>query len=163
MNELCYIALGSNMNNPQERVLTAVKQIDQLPSTILMMSSSLYKTKPMDNKPQENYINAVVAIKTSLKPDELMQALLALETAHGRVRNGEKNQSRPLDLDILLYGNQVYQSALVTVPHHGLKQRAFVLVPLYEIAPTLCLPDNTPIKKYLDEVSQEGVMHCEAA
>lgn len=163
MSALCYIALGSNMNNPQEQVLTAVKQIGQLPNTKLMISSSLYKTKPMDNKPQEDYINAVIAIKTSLKPDELMQALLALETAHGRERSGEKNQSRPLDLDILLYGNQVYQSALVTVPHYDLTHRAFVLVPLYEIAPALCLPDKTPIKTCLDKLSLAGVVHCEAA
>lgn len=158
MRELCYIALGSNMNNPREQVIKAIERINTLPETTVVSRSSLYKTKPMDNKPQDDYINAVVAIKTNYTPEQLMQTLLDIETEQGRVRNGERNQSRPLDLDILLYGDLVLQSPLVTVPHYGLTQRAFVLIPLYEIAPTLCLPDSTTIKTYIENISVDGVV-----
>jgi 2-amino-4-hydroxy-6-hydroxymethyldihydropteridine diphosphokinase len=108
---------------------------------------------------QPDYINAVIAITTQLAASELMQALLAIESSQGRVRNGERWQARTLDIDILLFGNiSICESDLV-IPHYGLTQRAFVLVPLNEISPDLILPHGAPLTSYLtatiiDEVTQ---------
>jgi len=148
----CYIALGSNMDDSIAHVTSAIKQIAQLPEVSLIAQSSLYQTKPMGELIQADYTNAVIAIQTYLEPELLLEILLDIEKQHGRVRDGLKWQPRPLDLDILLYGNLIYHSACLTIPHYGLTERAFVLVPLHEIAPMLRLPDGTWVREYLKNV-----------
>ena len=95
----------------------------------------------MGPQDQPDYVNAVMAVATDLSPIELLRALQVIENSHGRVR-GERWGSRTLDLDILLYGDQIIALPDLTVPHIGLTERAFVLYPLYEIAPQLIIPNK---------------------
>ena len=131
-----FIGIGSNLDNPLLQVQTALRELAQIPNTELIRSSSLYRTPPMGPPDQPDYINAVAALTTTLSPTELLDALQALEARHGRVRTIHWGP-RTLDLDLLLYGNETVHTARLTVPHPGIAQRAFVVLPLAEIAPAL--------------------------
>lgn len=106
---------------------------------------------------QPDYINAVVSINTSLTPIELLNCTQAIEQEQGRVRKDERWGPRTLDLDIVLYGNEVINSERLIVPHYGMKEREFVLYPLAEIAPSLQLPDGTEVSKLLEQVDRNGL------
>ena len=131
-----FIGIGSNLDNPFLQVQTALRELAEIPKTALTRSSSLYRTPPMGPPDQPDYINAVAALTTTLSPTELLDALQALEARHGRVRTIHWGP-RTLDLDLLLYGNETVHTARLTVPHPGIAQRAFVVLPLAEIAPAL--------------------------
>ena len=131
-----FIGIGSNFDNPLLQVQTALRELAEIPKTALTRSSSLYRTPPMGPPDQPDYINAVAALATTLSPTELLDALQALEARHGRVRTIHWGP-RTLDLDLLLYGNETVHTARLTVPHPGIAQRAFVVLPLAEIAPAL--------------------------
>lgn len=142
-----FIGLGSNLDNPRQHVTTAFDDLAGLPETQLVCCSSLYVTKPLEFErdpalpaTQPSYINAVAQLMTTLSPLDLLHALQQIELAHGRVRDGTRWAARTLDLDILLYGDETIQAPGLTIPHPGLMQRSFVLIPLREIAPDLVLP-----------------------
>ncbi|ABM38289.1 2-amino-4-hydroxy-6-hydroxymethyldihydropteridine diphosphokinase [Polaromonas naphthalenivorans] len=135
-----YVALGANLGDAAAALQRAVKALDQLPLTRVSRASSLYKTAPLDTDsasespaPGDDYLNAVVALHTGLTAPALLDALQALELQAGRERL-YRNAPRTLDLDLLLYGSARIESARLTVPHPRMTQRAFVLVPLAEIA-----------------------------
>ena len=144
-NHLAYIALGSNLNDPLLQVQTAIKELQQHPDFKLEKVSSLYQTKPVGMINQPDFINAVVAISTNLNPEELLKILLELEQQHQRIRK-ERWGPRTLDLDILLYDDLTLTEPGLTLPHPRLTERAFVLKPLAEIAPDLCLPDGRKLQ-----------------
>lgn len=146
-----YLALGSNLQDPVLQVKRAILELATLPSTRLIKASSLYRNPPVGIVDQPDFINAVVEIETSLSPSELLSALLDLEKRHLRIRR-EKNGPRTLDLDLLLYGNTIIKNDFLEVPHPRLKERAFVLLPLAEIAPSLVLPCGTAIDTLLTTV-----------
>ena len=129
------IALGANLGDAQRTVETAINAIGELSATQLVARSSLYRTAPVDSSGPD-YVNAVVAVRTQLQPEALLAALQALEAAAGRERPW-RNAPRTLDLDILLYGDERIATESLTVPHPRMLDRAFVLVPLAEIAPRL--------------------------
>jgi 2-amino-4-hydroxy-6-hydroxymethyldihydropteridine diphosphokinase len=135
-----YIGLGGNLDRPAERIRRARSAIMAAPGIREAAFSGLYRSAPMGPADQPDYVNAVMAVDTTLAPLQLLDALQAIETAFGRVRLGERWGPRTLDLDILLYGAEVIASERLTVPHPGLAQREFVLYPLAEIAPGLTLP-----------------------
>lgn len=152
-----YIGLGSNLESPLEQVCRAMAALRQLSQTTLLMASPLYRTAPMGGPPgQADYINAVVALETILDPIELLDALQAIENAHGRVRT-EHWGPRTLDLDILLYDELVMETERLTLPHPGLLQRGFVLYPLADIAPDLVLPDGSLCRDLAQQQSQQGL------
>ena len=157
---VAYIGLGSNLEQPLEQVQTALSELDELPQTRLLQSSSLYRSDPMGPADQPDYINAVAAVETSLTPDELLSELQNLEATHQRVRK-ERWGPRTLDLDLLLYGNVCINSEHLTVPHPGLSERNFVLMPLFEIAPDLILPDNRTLSELVEHCSQAGLQRLE--
>lgn len=130
-----WIALGANLGDAQQAVRDAIAAIGQLPGTTLTQQSSLYRTAPVDSSGPD-YINAVVQINTVLTAPALLAALQAIEQSAGRERP-YRNAPRTLDLDILLYGNARISSPTLTVPHPRMHERAFVLVPLAQIAPGL--------------------------
>lgn len=136
---IAYIGLGSNLQNPSNQIHSARNAIVTLSGVEEQGFSSLYRSTPMGPQDQPDYVNAVMAVATNLSPIELLRALQTIENSHGRVR-GERWGARTLDLDILLYGEQVIELPDLTVPHTGLTERAFVLYPLYEIAPQLIIP-----------------------
>lgn len=114
--------------------------MERLPETRVVARSSLYRSPPMGPADQPDYINAVAALDTGLPPEALLSALQVIERAHGRRRGGQRWGPRPLDLDVLLYGEAPYSSPTLTIPHPGLHDRAFVLYPLREIAGNLQIP-----------------------
>lgn len=153
----CYIGLGANLEQPVAQLQQAVQALKQLPDTILVAVSGFYGSKPMGPQDQPDYVNAVAAIDTTLMAEHLLDALQQIEQQQGRKRKAERWGPRTLDLDILLYGNQVIATERLTVPHYGLRVREFVLYPLYEIAPQLNLPDGTVLSSLLAQVSQNGL------
>lgn len=136
-----FIALGSNLENPVSQIQQAFDELNQLPVTKLISRSSLYRSAPVGRLDQPDFINAVALIETHLTPHDLLNALLAIEQRHGRVRES-LNAPRTLDLDILLYDALQYQDAELTLPHPRMTQRAFVLQPLMEIAPDCHIPGH---------------------
>ena len=128
-----YIALGANLGDAAGTIRQAMEAIGRLPDTQLMRRSSLYRTAPVDAVGPD-YVNAVVEVATALTAPALLQRLQQLERDAGRERS-YRNAPRTLDLDLLLYGDARMQSPAVTLPHPRMAERAFVLVPLAEIAP----------------------------
>ncbi|MDW6091914.1 2-amino-4-hydroxy-6-hydroxymethyldihydropteridine diphosphokinase [Vibrio rhizosphaerae] len=152
-----YIAIGSNMAQPEQQARQAIQALQHLPESEFIQASQLYSSAPMGPTDQPDYINAVVEIKTHLKPLELLDQTQAIELSQGRVRKEQRWGPRTLDLDILLYGHTVINSERLVVPHYGMKEREFVLYPLAEIAPNLVLPDGTELNQLLQQVDQNGL------
>ncbi len=136
---IAYVGLGSNLEDPARQVETALQELDRLPHTRLVKRSSLHRTEPVGYTDQPDFINAVAQLETGLPADRLLDELQALEASHGRVRSF-RNAPRTLDLDLLLFGDLVMQTERLTLPHPRMRERAFVLDPLFEIAPDLELP-----------------------
>lgn len=152
-----YIALGSNLNQPVEQLNEALATLAQLPHSALGAVSSFYQSKPLGPQDQPDYTNAVVCLDTALSPLELLDALQQIENDQGRVRLRRWGE-RTLDLDILLYGDQIIQSERLTIPHYDMYNREFVIVPLYEIATDLVLPNNIPIAKLQEKFISHNMM-----
>lgn len=144
MRHTAFIALGSNLNDPIQQVTQAIHYFAQSePTCNLLQTSSLYRSAPLQNMQQPDYINAVIQIATALLPLQLLDFLQNIEQLKGRVRSeGLHWQARTLDLDLLLYDNLQYSDVRLTIPHPHMLQRSFVLVPLLEIAPHMTLPNQ---------------------
>ena len=140
-SETVFILLGSNLGDRQLLVNQACKMIEEECGKIVSRSN-LYESEPWGFKSEHWFLNLVVEINTSLSPDDLMKSLLAIEKELGRDRSipHEGYVSRPMDLDILYYGNKVIDTQLVTAPHPRLQQRRFTLLPLCDIAPDFVHP-----------------------
>ncbi len=128
-----FVALGANLGDARATLIGAIEQLNSVEGVVVTKRSSLYATAPVDSSGPD-YINAVVQLRTVLTAPELLRELHAIEHAAGRVRP-YRNAPRTLDLDILLYGDGRVNSDALTIPHPRMAQRAFVLVPLAEIAP----------------------------
>lgn len=152
-----YLGIGSNLDNPLAQVRLALKSLAAVPDTRLLGQSSLYRSAPLGPLDQPHYINAVASIETALDPLALLDALQAIELAQGRVRTGERWGPRTLDLDILMYGDEIISTERLTVPHPGLQQRNFVLYPLQELAPQLVLPGLGGLDVLLAACSADGL------
>ncbi len=156
-----HVALGANLGDAEATVRQAMDALDHLPQSRVARRSSLYRTAPMGRDAAgraggPDYINAVVALATGLSPLDLLDCLQALEQAAGRERS-YPDAPRTLDLDILLYGDARVESARLAVPHPRMAQRAFVLVPLAEIAPGLVSAAQ------LDAVADQAIERLQAA
>ncbi|HET7931930.1 MAG TPA: 2-amino-4-hydroxy-6-hydroxymethyldihydropteridine diphosphokinase [Rhodanobacteraceae bacterium] len=150
-----YVALGSNLDDPQAQVERAFAALAGLPHSMLAARSRLYRTPPWGVIEQPDFINAVARLETSLSPRDLLDALLAIEVHAGRVR-GERNGPRILDLDLLLYHDHVLHEPGIDIPHPRLQQRAFVLLPLADVAPVLEVPGQGPVSELLTRVDTRG-------
>jgi 2-amino-4-hydroxy-6-hydroxymethyldihydropteridine diphosphokinase len=151
-----FIALGSNLDDPAAQVRAGFAALAALPGTRLVARSSLYRSAPVGYKDQPDFINATACIITTLAPRALLNALLMIEREHGRVREFH-NAPRTLDLDLLLYDNLQYHEEGLTLPHPRLHERAFVLAPLAEIAPTLSVPGWGGVQALLQGVDSAGI------
>lgn len=137
--QTAFIALGANLEDPLTQIRNAFDELDALPKTKLITRSSLYRSAPVGNVNQPDFINAVAKLETALTPRELLAELLEIERRHGR-RREFLNAPRTLDLDLLLYGDLIHYEHGLTIPHPRMHQRAFVLSPLHEIAPDSVIP-----------------------
>lgn len=152
MDKTAYIALGSNLGRKRDNIARAIQLIAALPGVKINKSSSLYETEPWGKTDQEKFLNQVIAVETSLQPAELLRELQNIEIKMGRQRK-EKWGPRIIDLDILLYGNEVMDDPHLTIPHPHLRQRLFVLVPLAEIGADLQFPeDGATVEEVLSSV-----------
>ncbi len=137
---VAYIGLGSNLSEPIKQVQAAIDEIKKIAQSQVINVSSLYLSKPMGPQNQDDYINAVLALETKLTPIELLDTLQDIENKAGRVRKENRWGARILDLDIILFGNQIITTDRLVIPHYGMKEREFVLLPLAEITTDLILP-----------------------
>lgn len=150
-----YVGVGANLGFARDAVLNALVDLEGLPDTEFVCASGLYRSAPLDAEGPD-FINAVAELETGLSAEGLLHALLAIEKSHGRVRT-TRNAPRTLDLDLLLYGNTRLTTPDLTLPHPRLTERAFVLVPLLEIAPEIELPGAGPAKALLEGVTHQNV------
>lgn len=157
MTTTAFIGLGANLNNPAATLREAISEIAAISDTQLVAQSKLYSSTPMGPADQPDYINAVVAVSTSLSPHALFNHTCRIEQEHGRTRNGAHWGPRTLDLDLLLYGSERICDEQLTVPHYGLTQREFVIYPMLEIAPELILPCGTSLKELTHSVPLNGM------
>jgi 2-amino-4-hydroxy-6-hydroxymethyldihydropteridine diphosphokinase len=162
-NPTAYIGLGSNLAGPRAQVERALEGLAGLPRSRLLRVSRLYRSAPWGMLDQPEFVNAAAAIETGLSPPALMRALLAIERDAGRDRNGERWGPRILDLDLLLYDALVLAEPCLQLPHPHLHERAFVLLPLAEIAPDLDVPGRGPISALLSRVDTAGCQVIDTA
>jgi 2-amino-4-hydroxy-6-hydroxymethyldihydropteridine diphosphokinase len=149
---VAYIGLGSNLAGPRNQVERGLNGLGSLPLSQLLSRSHLYRSAPWGVRDQPEFINAVAGIETALSPQALMQAMLAIERDFGRDRSGDRWGPRILDLDLLLFADRVIDEPGLRVPHPHLHERAFVLLPLAEIAPDLQVPKRGSISDLLAQV-----------
>ncbi|HEY4316363.1 MAG TPA: 2-amino-4-hydroxy-6-hydroxymethyldihydropteridine diphosphokinase [Herbaspirillum sp.] len=150
-----YIGIGANLGDARTSVMLAIERLAQLPASRPLLQSALYRSAPFEADGGD-YINAVAAISTTLAPLQLLAELQAIEQAFGRERP-YFHAPRTLDLDLLLYGEQRIATQVLTVPHPGLTLRAFVLLPLLEIAPALTIPALGPASQFAAAVSGQRI------
>lgn len=152
----CYLGLGSNLREPAQQIRRAIQLLRQ--ATDVQECSSLYQSDAMVRQAEEtqpDYINAVVHIKTDLKPHRLLALTQELERRLGRIQSARRWQPRIIDIDLLWLEDTVMNSSSLTLPHSGLLERPFVLIPLAEISPHFILPNHTPIKNYLTQLRDQ--------
>ncbi|MBQ5961445.1 2-amino-4-hydroxy-6-hydroxymethyldihydropteridine diphosphokinase [Massilia sp. ZL223] len=152
---IAFIGIGANLGDAQANVLDAIARLKALPGATLLGSSSLYRTAPIDSS-GDDYVNAVASIDTTLAPQALLEALQEIELAHGRERP-HRNAPRTLDLDLLLYGDETIATGTLSVPHPRMHERAFVLAPLLEIAPSVAIPGRGPAAGFVPQVADQFI------
>jgi 2-amino-4-hydroxy-6-hydroxymethyldihydropteridine diphosphokinase len=156
--EIAYIALGANLpgpaGSPRQTLDAAIERLAQVGA--VLRRSSYYETEPVGYADQPVFLNAAVALATELKPEALLERLLAIESFFGRDRNyGIRNGPRTLDLDLLLYGDEILSMDQLQLPHPRLAERSFVLLPMVEIAPDLIHPQlNRSMSQLMQDLAR---------
>ncbi len=155
-----YLGLGSNLETPVEQLREARLAISAIEGISEMAFSSLYSSPPMGSKNQPDYVNAVMAIETDLSPLKLLAAMQNIENEQGRIRQ-ERWGARTLDIDILLFGDEVLDFSELCVPHYGMTERAFVLYPLFEISPDLQIPKHGKLADLVAHCPLDGLQRIQ--
>ncbi|MFC4700894.1 2-amino-4-hydroxy-6-hydroxymethyldihydropteridine diphosphokinase [Glaciecola siphonariae] len=163
MSDSAYIGLGSNLASPSEQIKQALVELHAHHQICVQRCSHLYQSAPMGPKDQPDYVNAVCRLTTSLAPLELLDILQDIEQNHGRERIGEKWGPRTLDLDMLMFNELRLQSERLILPHYGMSQREFVLVPLFEIAPDLIMQDGQKLATWVSKCNLVGLKRLPGA
>ncbi|EGT5208211.1 TPA: 2-amino-4-hydroxy-6-hydroxymethyldihydropteridine diphosphokinase [Cronobacter sakazakii] len=156
---LAFIALGSNLAEPLSQVNNALAALARIPDSRIVATSSFYRTPPLGPQDQPDYLNAAVALETTLGAEALLDNTQRIELEQGRVRKAERWGPRTLDLDIMLFGDATINTERLTVPHYDMKNRAFMLLPLSEIAPALCFPDGERLADVLERLDCSAIRH----
>ena len=158
-----YIGIGSNLEHPETQLRRAFRALAELPASRCVACSPLYRSEAVGGPPdQPEYLNAVAAVDTTLQPEALLTALQAIEATQGRVRTVRWGP-RTLDLDLLLYDHLVLDGPRLTLPHPRLHQRAFVVYPLYDIAPDLKIPGQGLLSELLKKIPQSTLARLDSA
>lgn len=153
-----FVGLGGNLGDVETTLAEALWAIDGLPQTSIRAQSAFYRTPPWGREDQPDFLNAVVELQTRMTPRVLLEHLLAIEEKFGRVRASEERWGpRALDLDLLVFGDEIIDEPGLHVPHPRLRERAFVLVPLAEIAPALQIVGQGKVSDLLAQVDASGV------
>lgn len=158
-----FVALGSNLGDPVRQVRDAMDALARMEGSRLIARSPLFRSAPMGPRDQPWYVNAVTGLLTRREPLGLLDDLQALERESGRTRDGERWGPRILDLDLLLFGQQIIHERRLVIPHPGLTERNFVVYPLAHIAPDLRLPDGRRIADIAERIGREGLEEISSA
>lgn len=152
-----FIAIGSNIE-PEKQIALCLEQLRIHPEMTLTQKSSWYKTRPWGVEKQDDFLNLVVGVQTTLSYRALLTTTQQIEQTLGRKRT-LKNGPRTIDLDLLLYGDQIVQEPDLVIPHPGLLERDFMLIPLIEIAPSVCHPQlQTPVSELTDRIQYHQIL-----
>lgn len=150
-----YIAIGSNLASPLEQVNAAVQALGDIPQSRLVAVSAFYRTPPLGPQDQPDYLNATAVLETALNAHALLDNTQRIELQQGRVRKDERWGPRTLDLDIMLFGDEVIHSERLTVPHYDMKNRGFMLWPLFDVAPQLTFPNGETLMAVLQRLKAD--------
>ena len=142
-----YVGIGSNLDSPARQVEAAFGHLDEMRLTQVFAKSAMYRSAPYGGVEQPDFVNAVAAVMTQLKPEELLEEMQAIQRRYGRDGDEVRWGPRIIDLDLLVYSSRVLESDHLTVPHPGIAERNFVLLPLREIAPDLNIPGLGQVAK----------------
>ena len=152
-----YIGVGSNLADPEAQVRRAIQALDRLPRSRLIVSSPLYRTRPLGEVVQPPFVNAVAGLLTESTPEELLDQLRRLERELGREPPRERWGPRVIDLDLLVVGREERATETLTLPHAGIAMRDFVLYPLADVAPDLDVPRLGRVAALRDRVANRGI------
>lgn len=153
-----YIGIGSNLESPAEQVRRGIEALAKIPCTKVLLNSRRYRSKPICGADQPDFINAVSALLTQLDPRELLRHLQQIEESHGRDRSVERWGPRTLDLDLLAFSGLQLDDDDLTIPHPGIAERNFVLLPWREIAPCFRVPGLSTIERLASQLSSGPVI-----
>lgn len=151
-----YVGIGSNLGEPRRQIESALEALGRLPRTRLLLCSSVYRSAPEGRSDQPDFLNAVARLATRIAVEPLLDELQGIERRHGRERSFA-NAPRTLDLDLLLYGRLEIATDTLTVPHPRMTQRAFVLIPLLQIAPLADIPGKGPAHGFVPDVATQAI------
>ena len=152
-----YVALGSNLGDREAHLIQGAKDIEELQDCSGLVMSSLYETEPMGPQDQPDYLNSVCSFDCELEPLDLMREMKLIERQHGRVQSTERWRARPLDLDIILFGDRSLNTEELVIPHPGLAKRSFVLWPLAELNEALSIPGFGSIQQLMESCDRLGI------
>ena len=152
-----WLGLGSNLQQPVAQLQQALKRLSDTTGLEILRVSSFYRTPPWGDEQQEEFVNAVVQIETCLDPMPLLRVLQSIENVMGRQRSGRRWGPRLIDIDLLLYGKQQFQSAELEIPHPHMFERAFVLKPLSELDAELEIPGHGTVGDLLQNLDCSGI------
>lgn len=150
-----YVGVGSNLDSPVEQVKRGIAALGELPQTLVVLKSGLYRSRPLGPVDQPDFVNAVVALITQLDARQLLAGMQAIERRHGRAPTGERWGPRTLDLDLLAYARMAVQDQDLTLPHPGIVERNFVLLPWREIAPHYAVPGLATVAELAARAPEE--------
>jgi 2-amino-4-hydroxy-6-hydroxymethyldihydropteridine diphosphokinase len=153
---VAFVGIGSNLGSSTQTVRSAFAELDALPHTRVVRQSSLYRSAPVGYDAQPDFVNAVAQLETALPAERLLMELQAIEKRHGRERSFA-NAPRTLDLDILMFGNLKTATPNLTLPHPRMHERAFVLRPLYEVAPHASIPGMGKVEEFVLQTQAQKV------
>lgn len=158
-----YVALGSNLGEREQHIKTACQEIAQLPGCGDFRCSSIFETDPMGPQNQPDYLNAVCEFEYSGSAHGLLEELQIIEKAHGRVKTTKRWTARPLDLDIVLFGEQQINEPDLQIPHVGVAERSFVIWPLLELQADLCIPGVGAVADLKKQCQEFGIQKYKGA
>lgn len=154
---IAYIALGANLGEPAQQLRAALQALASTPGIQLLEQSPFYRTAPLGPADQPHYCNAVCRLETSLTPEQLLERMLSVERAAGRVRSGNRWGPRLLDLDLLHVEGEIRNTPQLKLPHPGIALRNFVLVPLADVAPSLDIPGVGIVAEQALKLGRDGL------
>lgn len=157
-----YLGLGSNLASPLKQLQRCLEALQNEPALQVMAVSPFYGSTAIGPGQQPDYVNGVAHLQTNLAADILLQQLQHIEQTQGRERGPVRWLPRTLDLDILLYGNQIIEQPHLHIPHPRMCERNFVLLPLYDLAPDLILPDGTPLRELAQQCNANGLWRLDS-
>ncbi|GAW92213.1 2-amino-4-hydroxy-6-hydroxymethyldihydropteridine diphosphokinase [Calderihabitans maritimus] len=159
MKERVYLGLGGNVGPVKENLARAIQLLDEHPEIEVVGRSKWYLSSPVGKEDQPWFINGVIEIYTTLKPEQLLKVVNEIEQKLGRQRR-ERWGPRTVDIDILLFGDQIINTEDLVIPHPRLKERSFVLVPLRELNSRLTLPTGEQVEELIEklEFSEQQVL-----